>query len=52
MQKFKLGSSAASKKLYERSESIVLWFLILIFLKFTKILTKKLPQELSESEVQ
>ncbi len=35
--------SVAIKKLYERSESIVLLPLILLFLKFTKILAKKLP---------
>ena len=33
----------SEKKLYERSESIVLLPLILLFLKFTKILAKKLP---------
>ena len=35
--------SVAIKKLYERSESIVLLPLILLFLKFKKILAKKLP---------
>ena len=35
--------SVAIKKLYERSESIVLLHLILLFLKFMKILAKKLP---------
>jgi hypothetical protein len=35
--------SVAIKKLYERSESIVLLPLILLFLKFMKILAKKLP---------
>ena len=35
--------SVAIKKLYERSESIVLLPLILLFIKFMKILAKKLP---------
>lgn len=48
MLKFESRPSEASIKLYERSEFRVL----LLFLKFTIVRTKKLPQESSESEIQ
>jgi hypothetical protein len=54
MLKFEPRSSKARKKLYERSESIFLLLLILLFSKFEchLIFAKNCPLELSESEVQ
>ena len=46
MQKIEPRSSVASKKLMSEANSELLLILLLLFLKFTGILTKKLPQRI------
>ncbi len=49
MQTIEPRPSEASKKTYERSEFRVAFDLVLPFQKITKTVTKKLPQESSET---
>ncbi len=46
MQKIEPRSSVASKKLMSEANSELLLILFLLFLKFTRVLTKKLPQRI------
>ena len=46
MQKIEPRSSVASKKFMSEANSELLLILLLLFLKFTGILTKKLPQRI------
>ena len=46
MQKIEPRSSVASKKLMSEANSELLLILLLLFLKFTRVLTKKLPRRI------
>ena len=46
MQKIEPRSSVASKKFMSEANSELLLILFLLFLKFTRVLTKKLPRRI------